>query len=252
MLGMADNYVAFRIARNKVFVDLPLTLIVEGRVIPQPRWGKRWQVAMGELNNESINRLLQAKAARYPSFAPSDGLPYIGNERGIERLFNETEGEYRRVLQQAWLLWQKGGSNAGHQANLGDRAKFGVITIRRRKEFSPGADPRPYVNAFVRDVWAQFDVFITRPQLWNLRRWGDGRWGEQVWGFTATQAQLEQVKRLLRTFRAGHNTPTYLFIDWGQGQRWGLGVWGTGTWAGSGVLVKILVGEEHWAQRGLL
>jgi hypothetical protein len=57
------------------------------------------------------------------------------------------------------------------------------------------------------------------------------------------------VRRFARTFRAGHDTPMWLWLNFGSGTMWGVGTWGQGVWGGSGPVTKILAGEPHWRQR---
>ncbi len=123
----------------------------------------------------------------------------------------------------------------------------------RRADFSDVApDPSPYVTAFARDVWAQFDVVIEKPMPWALRAWGSGTWGTGVWGSTITTDQVEQMRRLLRTFRAAHDTPTYIWLHFGSGRLWGIGLWGSGVWGGSGDTQRLLCGGQSWFQRRLV
>ena len=56
----------------------------------------------------------------------------------------------------------------------------------------------------------------------------------------------------LRTFRAAHDTPTYIWLHFGSGRLWGIGVWGSGGWGGSGETQRLLCGEVTWQQRGLV
>lgn len=204
--------------------------------------------------DESFERVYEARLARFPTQSATDGLQYIGGERGVERAIGEAEADYREVLRTAWELWRIAGSADVHKYNLGRMGCLNV-EVRRRRDLAGVPDgPCPYVTAFARDVWAQFDVILQRPMPWVLKAWGPtDAWGNGLWGVTATAAQRDQIIRLLRTFRAGHDTPTYVWMYFGSGKIWGLGPWGTGVWTGgSGPLLRLLVGEQHWTQRGLI
>ncbi len=239
---IAQTFAAYRVALNKPFLGA-------GRANSA---GSRWQRALGQAQDETFNRFFQAREARFPSYCASDGLQYIAGERGVERCIGESEADYREVLRNAWNLWARAGTDAVHQFNL---ARMGCpnVEVVRRADFSDVAlDPAPYVTAFARDVWAQFDVIIEKPMPWTLRAWGTGTWGTGVWGSTITTDQIEQIRRLLRTFRAAHDTPTYIWLHFGSGRLWGIGRWGSGVWGGSGEAQRLLCGETHWAQRGLV
>jgi hypothetical protein len=109
-----------------------------------------------------------------------------------------------------------------------------------------------YVRTFARMVWSQFDVVVDRPHPWSAKLWGAGFWGGSNWGSSATTDEVNLVKRLLRQFRAGHDTPTYVVVNLTDGALWGSTSWGATTWGASGDTAVWLVGEPHWESRGLL
>lgn len=240
-MAVATLFESFRVAANKPFCDDPA--------------GRAWQRTLGRLMDDSFERVYAARLARFPSDVPTDGLQYIASERQVEQAIGESEANYRGVLKRAWELWRIAGSQDVHKFNL---ARMGClsVTIKRRHDLSGvPAHPNPYINAFARDVWAQFDVILQQPMPWNLRVWGtDPPWGVGVWGPTnMTMAQTSQLRRLLRTFRAAHDTPMYVWMYFGGGRLWGIGFWGEGVWkGGSGPLIRFVVGETHWEQRGLV
>lgn len=235
---VADTFEAYRVAVNKPFLDDPD--------------GRAWQRTLGRLMDESFSRTYEARVARFPSECPADGLQYIGSERGIERCIGESETSYRYWLKHAWELWRIAGSATVHQINLGRMGCLSV-EVRRRRDFSGvPASPYIYINRFARSVWAQFDVILERPMPWSVRLWGaPPPWGVGLWGSTMTVDQREQVRRLLRTFRSGHDTATYVWMNFGSGKLWGIGPWGLGVWGATGPVSGLIVGELHWAQRNL-
>lgn len=215
-------------------------------------YGRAWQRTLGQLMDESINRVVQARVARLPSFCPEDGLQYLASERQLERAYGESISDYREVLRTAWSIWAAGGSAQSHVNSLG-RMGFGAVTVKRRRDFNGVPDTHPYIRAFARDVWAQFDIICEKPMPWQGRFWdSSSTWGSGVWGLSATTAQIDQMKRFLRLFRAGHDTPMYAYFNFGTGQLWGVGSWNSGVWGGVGNIVRVLVGEDHWRQRGLV
>jgi len=242
-MAVADqSFQAYRVAVNKPFL--------------KDEAGDAWQGTLGALMDESFERVYQAVLARFPEFAPSDGLVYIAAERGVEQAIGESEPDYRMVLRTAWELWRVAGSQHVHQYNLSRMGFLNVVVKRRYDAPAPPPSPWPYVNAFARDVWAQFDVLLQPPLPIEKRYWDtEPGWDVGLWDATATQAQVQQVRRLLRTFRAGHDTPTYLYIWLGAGRLWDTEPgWDVGEWADGDEadLHRVVVGETHWAQRGFV
>ncbi len=237
-LTVADTFSQLRTILNKPFLR------------NEP--GVAWQATLGQLQDESFDRVVQANTQRMPSFASLDGLQYLASERELERAIGESENNYREVLRTAWNIWAIAGTAQSHISALG-RMGCGSVTIKRRADFSFIApDPNIYVTAFARDVWAQFDIILQKPMPWGIRVWGSPPvWGVGLWGSTMTSAQHDQLIRLLRQFRSGHDTPTYLWMHFGSGKLWGIGVWGVGVWGGTGPIQRLLVGEQQWYQRGL-
>ena len=48
--------------------------------------------------------------ARFPSYAPVDGLPWIGSERGLPQGVNETAVNYAARQNDAWNSWTRAGT----------------------------------------------------------------------------------------------------------------------------------------------
>lgn len=219
---------------------------------------------MGAAMDRELARARWAMRARWPEWAPSDALAYIGVERSLERVTmmgtraSEDEGTYRRRLREGWTIWTRGGSQQIHQDSFRWTGLTNV-SVYRRHEWSMPSDagcPSRYVQVFQHSVWAQFDILIDYAHPWRPVRWGDGhRWGTGwTWGSTATVPEIEQLRRLARRFRAGHDTPMWIYLNQGRGRVWGAWVWGDGgLWGGeTGATVRWLVGEPHWRARGLV
>src|SRR2546430_13337 len=84
------------------------TTVLNKPVLRGP-YGTAWQRVMGRAWDESLDKITQARRARWPGMAPSDALPYIGHERGLEQVRQvgvgggfETEPQYRADLINAW------------------------------------------------------------------------------------------------------------------------------------------------------
>lgn len=224
-----------------------------------------WQGVMGGALDEVADQYRQARAVAYPRVprdpespqyaCPSDALGLMAADRGgLERAPGEAEADWRQRLRDAWDIWRVAGTPLSAKMICG---WVGLTTAKvlRRHEFStPPEAGSLYVRGFAQTCLAQYDVLIEQPHRWTQRRWGDGSlWGEGTWGSTATEAEIAFLRRALRRHRAGGYTCTYLHVSFVQGRVWGAGKWGDGgVWGGTGDVLTIVVGEDHWAQRGLL
>ena len=224
------------------------------------RFGVAWQTVMGQAWDVELDRITQARRARYPEYCPEDGLFYLGVERMLERVTKadgttEALTDYRSVLRRAWTVWNVAGSQVSHVEAL-RRMGLNSVSVHRRAEWnSPPPADSVYVNAFQYDVWAQFDVLIDKPHPWLPLLWGAFHWNDgSTWGSTATVAEVEQIRRLLRLFRSAHETPTWAVVNITNGKLWGAFVWGDGTLWGGGTIqaIRWLIGEPHWSVRGLV
>jgi hypothetical protein len=209
---------------------------------------------MGAEMDAQLARLYEAARVGWPDYCPSDGLAYLGAERGLERVPTESEAEHRRRLKNAWSIWQDAGSQQIHVDAYGWTGLQNVRVYRRAEFSSPAPYGSPYVRAFARQVWASFDIVIQKPHNWQAKTWGSFNYGDgTVWGSTATGEEVSRLKRFARQFKAGHDTCVYIHVQLGNGPLWGTFKWGDGTrYGGSGTVTRWIVGEDHWGQRGLL
>lgn len=225
-----------------------------------------WQGVMGGALDESLALAYQARATRFPTLprdpeqpqyaCPTDALGYLATERGLEMAPGETELRWRERLRDAWQAWHRGGTRAAHEV------LFGWVGLRapkvlRRLEFStPPPVGSLYVRGFAQTVLSQFDVLVELPHPYARRVWGDPNtnWGDGgTWGSSMPTEVVEYLRRGLRQFKSGTSTCTYMHLSFVRGRVWGANKWGDGgVWGGSGEVVTIVVGEDHWKQRGLL
>lgn len=229
--------------------------------------GREWQRALGERMDVEFQRTVWARRARWPEWAPEDGLLYIGRERKLEQVAlmrgdeapeREATADYRLRLRGAWGIWNLAGSHQGH-LDAFSWTELENVSIHRRKEWSTpyvdAATPE-YVKAFQLAVWSQFDVLIERPHPWEGVFWGQFNWGGVNWGSTATTEEVDQLRRLLWNFRSAHDTPTWIVVNLNRGAHlWGGFSWADGTTWNTGTgpgAIRWLVGEPHWRTRGLL
>lgn len=225
-------------------------------------WGKKWQTVMGNAMDVAWSDLISAKEVQYPDYTPTDALYYLAAERGLERVvligsggILEDEMLHRTRLREAWPIWKLSGSTQGH-ADEGEWMGVGNLRIVRRKEFStPPAVGSTYVQAFSRLVWSQFDVVLQHPFNIEPLVWGSGwLWGDgATWGTSLTVAEIQQLRRVVRDHKSAHDTGTYIHIVFAHGAIWGLSVWGSFTWGGSGdPTISVVLGERWWETYGLM
>lgn len=228
------------------------------------KWGTRWQRVFGNAWDKEIQRMIWARRARWPEWAPSDALIYLGAESGLEQVLQmggagalENEASYRKRLRNRWYIWQRGGSQQVHVDGFGWTGLTNV-SVLRRKESLPFDDSSTsfYTRTFQHSVWSQFDILVAQPHPWKQVLWGDGHlWGgpDWSWGTTATAQEVEQLRRLARRFKAGHDTCFWIILRlFGGSTTWGSFTWGSSSVWGTGRFVRWLVGEPHWKSRGLL
>lgn len=225
------------------------------------KYGRAWQKVFGSSWDDEVKLMVYGRRARFPSFCPLDGLFYIGIERNLERYniigsggtTQEVESSYRELLRNAWFVWQRGGSQTSILDAL-RRMGLPNATYLRRVDFG-GLPPsgNTYLDKFQRSVWAQFDV-VLRKNPWTIPKWGSFTWGDGTkWGFDASDDDLAQIIRAMRTFRSGHETPMWAYVPTSTAPIWGLFKWGDGSvWTDGGPQARFLIGEQHWSVRGLV
>lgn len=83
-----------------------------------PAWlltaeGAAYLRALGGLQDSLVERAKDAVKARFPGYAPRDGLAAIGAERGLPRGKPDTDATYSARLQNAWDIWEWAGTATG-------------------------------------------------------------------------------------------------------------------------------------------
>lgn len=190
-------------------------------------WGTKWNTAMGLQSDLLVAQAQQAVASRIIASAPADALPYIGQDRQIPRYASDTDTSYRARLQAAWTTWQAGGTYTGlytqllaygfAPASVGIFDVHGDASVPGGTGLGPGgATPWPPDSNTTN--WSRFWVALTPPfptfLQWQARFWGasptgsGGTWGQlgpdgtpYTWGSTATAAQAQTIKRLVKQWK---------------------------------------------------
>ncbi len=154
-------------------------------------WGTAWNNALGGVEDDQIERAKQSVLARFPSFAPSEALEYIGRDRVVERGPAETDDSYRARLLTAPLAWEWAGTD------------FGVLTYGLAPAGVPNAriihnaDWTPLPPDGDADLWARWWLVIGTPTVpdWAPEDyWGDDSgldtvdldWWDDISAVTAT------------------------------------------------------------------
>lgn len=91
-----------------------------------PTWlqgpgGTAMTTVIGSELDRATDLVRQAVQARFPEFAPLDGLKKLGEERGIPKADWETDGDYAAYLVRAWDAWEGtdvAGGGAGTPASI--------------------------------------------------------------------------------------------------------------------------------------
>lgn len=79
----------------------------------QTSTARGYMEAIGEVLDQELARMTEARDARYPLRAPVDALPLLGWERRLERFYGETEVAYRGRLAYAHSTWRWAGTPGG-------------------------------------------------------------------------------------------------------------------------------------------
>jgi hypothetical protein len=105
---------------------------------------------------------------RYPSHAPADAIPLIGDDRNIKRGFDETDADYATRLKRCWTFWQWSGTGLGIVINLQASGFTGIPWDSTETPFDPYY-PTTTSSVFVirnSDV-AAGDLLDSATQFWS-------------------------------------------------------------------------------------
>lgn len=199
--------------------------------------------AHGDALDELVAKAKDATKAGFVGLAPSDALPYHGLERLLPRWPTETDAEHRARLVAAWDTWATAGTSDGP---LDEGGSYGLAGMLRAA--LPGATVLirpynyPYRGPLRRGYWSEFWV-VLKNTGWLRRTFGDGsKWRDgSTWGSTATRAEVEMVKNIIRTFKAAHEWCPAVVISFG-GRTWGDGA----KFGASGVVWDASANSLYW------
>lgn len=201
------------------------------RLVPpwlQRAVGELFLGAHGDQLDDLATRAQDATEAGFVAQAPTDALPYHGLERMLPKWPSETDAAHRARLLAAWDSWATAGTSDGPLDEGGTYGLAGMlraclgpsVTVQVR------AYRDPYLGPLRRGYWSEFWVVLSGVP-WTRRAWGTGAYGDGgTWGSSATRAQVEAVKGIVRTFKAAHEwCPAIVVVfagrTWGDGSMWG-------------------------------
>lgn len=103
--------------------------------------------AQGTLYDGQVSLAKQAVLARFPDYAPSDALPYIGKDRKLIQGYAESDANFRVRLRTAWDQWALAGTWAELLFQLYWSCGFDTastwIVQQNGYAYSLSADPSP-------------------------------------------------------------------------------------------------------------
>lgn len=167
---------------------------------------QRLQSALGLLKDAVEEQAFDAVAARFPSLAPADALPLLGEPAGVYRADGESVESYRARVEDRWSWAEARGTKQGMIAAL---AAIG-ITAEVYETFTWNRH-----ESTRKKHW--FWVVVRQPHPFGTtfaNTWGDGAlWGEgQKWGAVGEARTIQVLMYILKHGRPAHAIPRELII----------------------------------------
>ncbi len=167
-------------------------------------WGARLAYIPALLSDAVRALALEAVRAGIISQAPTDGLPYIGEDRVLEHGIGETAATFRARCQDAWDSWEFAGTEAGMLEQLRAWLPGAGISILTPLDWGGAAD-------FSR-IW----VVIEKPHPWVPWLVGDGtlvgQFGRTV-GSTATVREVKTAQRIVQAWKPAHYRCIHIVVN---------------------------------------
>lgn len=135
-------------------------------------YGQSWRRAHGLVKDYYSNVAKQGVKLRFPSYASSDALGAIGDERQIDRGQNETDAQYAPRVRTAWDAWYWGGTAGGILKALSAMGYTAVVPQVRQNAYSLDGSGNVVVTAlggtgwFIdtsSSFWSKFSVLFVQP-----------------------------------------------------------------------------------------
>lgn len=166
----------------------------------QRRWGSAWLTSFGLLKDGIVESARQAARAVIIDRAPDDALVYIGQDRDLERVPDESDADYRARLREAWNIWEGAGTDAGIIAAF---ATLGITAhVRRNNQWDWDGRPGNIATYWAR-MWIVLDVhpFTSAPTCGAGPVCGDG----SICGLSGASLEYVQAtRRAGRKWKSSH------------------------------------------------
>lgn len=184
----------------------------------------------GDMLAQSFSDSLRMPWLRDPK-SPDDVLPFIGNERGIQRYPGESVISYRTRLVRAWDAYKYAGAAKSIEDQLAAYGYPGLVTFFPGRD-GPSGETAPYWSQF----WIRFPAgthpITSEGPPWDSFSWDDGA---SAWGpigytpeFSGTLHSIvnkwKPVRWICRGFIFESGTATWDSFNWDDGTLWGGGV----------------------------
>lgn len=212
--------------------------------------------------DDAVARVKTAAKADLPREAPDDGVPYVGEDRAIERLPGEDLDAYRLRLTAAWDTWSWACTRRGLWQALYLAGLRGTTFMTAYESRWDAFCPTP--------LWARFRVITSGRVAWGESTWGGATWGAMAadavqpsvwgastwggtcWGLNVNAGFVPGLKTQLAKWKSARDrvhdlTFTFGANVWGAGT-WGGTVWGGGAWPPVHITQRNVWGGRRWGE----
>jgi len=197
-------------------------------------WSSRLLYSFGVNVDALITCVELGVKARFPEYAPSDALSYLGRERQIRRGFAESDASYAQRLTQ-WIddRRERGGPQATMRQLQGYFTGHEVPTRIVNPQGAWHTLSYQGVPAYYRKTptnwdwdgvtasWSRYWIILYIPATLATTDgdWGDaGTWGDGgTWGTTLTVEQAESIRAIAKEWNPPHASCPWIILAFDQG-----------------------------------
>jgi hypothetical protein len=190
------------------------------------RYARAFLGVVGRMLDRITDGADAAVKVRFVAQAPVDALEYIGSERNLPRYAPDTDDTYRARLAAAWSLYEFAGTRQGILSALSALLPTTTIRVIANREWPipPDGDTAN---------WSRLWVLLSDTPWTSDGNWDDaGTWDDGgVWDSSATEADVLALRRIVRTWKAGHEVCAGFIVllegddFWGPDEPWDSGTW---------------------------